>query len=409
MEVLGVGLRHDRFNDAALIDGLAGHAVLDDPAADRLWLLIDERFGFLPRREFFKTVVEDAARANSFHPVVDYLAGLTWDGVERLDRWLVDYGGAEDTEYVRAVGALTLVAAVRRVRKPGCKFDEMLILENPQQGTDKSTTLKVLAVREEWYSDDLPLSADGKRVIEQTRGKWIIEASELSGMRRSEVEHVKAMLSRTSDRARLSYDRFTTEKPRQSVIIGTTNAAHYLRDTTGNRRFWPVRVKRFDLDALARERDQLWAEAAVREKADASIRLDEKLWAAAGEQQDERTIDDPWLEVVAAVIGDFDGKILNVDAWTIVQVPEDRRTQDHNGRLGSVMRHLGFERKDLRFGGEVRKGYVRGTGTDREKRIYVHKNWWTNDGVPYCSYLTAAEEEQQRLARAAQSRAGDGQ
>jgi hypothetical protein len=402
MEILNIGVRYDKFNDATLIDGLDGHPVFDDPALDKLWLTIDETFGFLPRKDFFKTVVEEAARRHAFHPVLDYLGGLTWDGVPRIDRWLVDYGDADATEYACAVGALTLVAAVRRVRKPGCKFDEMLIFENPLQGTNKSTALKVLAVREEWYSDDLPLSADGKRVIEQTRGKWIIEASELSGMRRGEVEHVKGLLSRSADRARLSYDRLTTERPRQSIIVGTTNAAHYFRDTTGNRRYWPVRVARFDLDALEGDRDQLWAEAAAREAAGASIRLEEKLWAAAGEEQDERLIDDPWLDVIAARVGDLNGKILNVDAWTIVELPTERRTQEHNGRLGNVMKLLGFERKPLQFDGEKQKGYVRGAGADRERRIYVHKFW--DSDAPYCSYLTVEEEQlrqQQERARAA--------
>ena len=403
MEILNIGVRYDKFNDSTLIDGLDNHTVFDDPALDKLWLTIDETFGFLPRKDFFKTVVEEAARRCAFHPVLDYLGGLTWDGVPRIDRWLVDYGGADATEYACAVGALLLIAAVRRVRKPGCKFDEMLIFENPQQGTNKSTALKVLAVREEWYSDDLPLSSDGKRVIEMTRGKWIIEASELSGMRRSEVEHVKGMLSHTADRARLSYDKLTTERPRQFVVVGTTNAAHYFRDTTGNRRYWPVRVARFDLDALEGDRDQLWAEAAAREAASASIRLEEKLWAAAGEQQDERLIDDPWLDVVGARIGDLNGKILNVDAWTIVELPTERRTQEHNGRLGSVMKLLGFERKALRIEGKMAKCYVRGTDVDRERRIYVHKFW--DSDAPFCSYLTAEEEEEEeaRRRRAAQA------
>jgi predicted P-loop ATPase len=299
LELLGVGLRYDEFNDQVLVEGFADRTVVaDDAIVKELWLLIEERYRFLSTRDFFFTVVEEAAHRNPFHPVRDYLDGLAWDGVPRLDRWLVDYGGADATEYVCAVGALTLVAAVRRVRQPGCKFDEMLILENPLQGTDKSTTLKVLAVREEWYSDDLPLNSDGKRVIEQTRGKWIVEASELSGMRRSDVEHHKAMLSRTSDRARLSYDRLTTDRPRQFIIIGTTNPTRYLKDTTGNRRFWPVAVGVFDLVALARDLDQLWAEAAAREATGASIRLDPKLYTAAGEEQEKREIADPWCDLI---------------------------------------------------------------------------------------------------------------
>jgi hypothetical protein len=130
------------------------------------------------------------------------------------------------------------------------------------------------------------------------------------------------------------------------------------------------------------------------------IRLDPSLWTAAGEEQEERTVDDPWLDVVKITIGDLDGKILNADAWAIVRMPEDRRTQEHNGRLGNVMKLLGFERKSLQFGGEKHKGYVRGQGDDREKRIYVHK---TFDDVPYCNYLTPEEnraEEQRRLAEA---------
>jgi len=108
--------------------------------------------------------VLDTARLNAFHPVRDYLDGLTWDGQPRIDKWLATYGGAEDTEYAQAVGALWLVAAVRR--HPGAKFDEMLVLEQPLQGTDKSSMLRILAVNEDWFSDDLPLNLDGKRVIE---------------------------------------------------------------------------------------------------------------------------------------------------------------------------------------------------------------------------------------------------
>src|SRR5262249_35192598 len=213
MELLGVSVSYDAFNDKMLIDGMVEHSVIDDAVLDKLWLTIDERYRLLPQRDFFFRVVGEAARRNTFHPVCDYLDGLAWDGVKRLDSWLITYGGAEETDYVKAVGALTLTAAVRRVRKPGCKFDEMLILETPQ-GKDKSTLFQLLAVRDAWFNDDMPLNAEGKKVIEQTRGKWIVEAAELSGIRRGDVEHLKAMLSRQVDRARLVWDRLTTDKPR---------------------------------------------------------------------------------------------------------------------------------------------------------------------------------------------------
>jgi predicted P-loop ATPase len=156
----------------------------------------------------------------------------------------------------------------------------MMVLEGPQ-GNLKSTLLQTLAVREEWFSDDLPLNADSKKFIEQTRGKWIIEASEMKGSRRTELDHLKAMLSRTHDRSRLSYDRMLTEVARHFIIAGTINDAQYLRDLTGNRRFWPVAVGNIDIEKLKAELDQLWAEAAVLEAKGESIRLDPKLWDVA--------------------------------------------------------------------------------------------------------------------------------
>jgi predicted P-loop ATPase len=110
----------------------------------------------------------------------------------------------------------------------------MLIFEQPLQGTDKSSALAILAVNDDWFTDDLPLNVDSKKVIESLRGRWIIEAAELSGMKKADVEHLKAMLSRRIDRARMAYGRLPIEAPRQCVIAGTTNKGQYLRDTTGN-------------------------------------------------------------------------------------------------------------------------------------------------------------------------------
>ena len=306
-------------------------------------------------------MLTDHARQRAFHPIVDYLDGLRWDGVERIDKWLTTYGGAHDTPYTNAVGALMLVAAVRRVRQPGVKFDEMLVLES-EQGKDKSTALKVLAVHEDWFTDDLPLNADGKRVIEAFAGKWIVEAGELKGMKKGGVAHIKGFLSRSRDRGRMSYDRREREVGRQVVIFGTTNDSRYLRDTTGNRRFWPVSVSVFDIDALRRDRDQLWAEAAAREAAGASIRLDKDLWAAAEAEQDARRVEDPYFETLHSALGEeLEGKLRGEDAWRIVGKPRGMRTQDDNDRLGDAMRRLGFERKQRRFGGPSPEWcYVRG-------------------------------------------------
>jgi predicted P-loop ATPase len=263
---LGVTLRYDEFADRILLNGLPGFGpLMEDAAFYRIWLLMDKRFKLHVSKDFSHTVISDTARLNKFHPVREYLDAQVWDGVPRIDTWLTTYGGVENTEYSRAVGALVLVAGVRRVRQPGCKFDEMLIIEHQVQGTDKSSGLAVLAVNEDWFSDYLPLNIDGKQVIEALRGRWIIEAGELSGMRRTDIGHLKSLLSRQIDRSRLAFGCIVCNVPRQCIIIGTTNDQEYLRDTTGNRRFWPVRCKGFDIEALKRDRDQLWAEAAARE------------------------------------------------------------------------------------------------------------------------------------------------
>ena len=362
LDDLGVAVSRDNFADRLLIEGPDGEPrrCLGDAEIAALWLTIDRKCRFRPSKEFFFDVIVDTARANAFHPVRDYLDGLVWDGVPRLDRWLVTYAGAEDSEYVRAVSRLVMVAAVRRVRQPGCKFDEMVVLENPLQGTDKSSALELLAVDPDWFSDSLPLNADDKKVIETLSGRWIVEAAELKGLRKGDIEHLKAFLSRRVDRARMSYGRTVTEVSRQSVIVGTTNAERYLRDSTGNRRFWPILVKRFDLKALRHDRDQLWAEAAQAETRGESIRLDPSLYSAAGNEQEKRRIEDPFVGMIEAALGDMNGKITVEDAWLIVNVPEGMRTQEHMARLGEAMRELGWEHTRRRRDRRLRYVYAKG-------------------------------------------------
>jgi hypothetical protein len=363
---MGVQLRYDQFAAHTLIEGLAGFGpVLDDGAVDRIWLQIEQLFHFRPARGLFLTVMNDTAKLNSFHPVCDYLDSLRWDGVPRIDQWLTTYGGAADDDYTRAVGAIVLIAAVRRVRQPGCKFDEMLVLECPEQGTDKSSALAILAVKTEWFSDDLPLNIQGKALIEALRGRWIIEAAELSGMRRADIEHLKGVLSRQVDRARMSYDRLVSEVPRQSIPIGTTNSLEYLRDTSGNRRFWPVLVKSFNLKALREDRDQLWAEAAAREAEGTSIRLDPKLWSLAERQQEWRLTQDPWHQLLSDQLGEYKHAKISTEAiWTILDSKPAQRGKEQSRRVGEAMRKLGWDRPNaagtVRIGGKLVSGYVIG-------------------------------------------------
>lgn len=363
---LDAALTHDTFADRLLLNG----EHLSDAAMQWLYLETERRFKFRPGKDYYWMVVENEARANPVHPVCDYLGSLQWDGKPRVADWLVRYCSAEDTAYVREVGRLFLTAAVRRVRQPGCKFDEMLVLESPQGGY-KSTALATLAIEDDWFSDDLPLGADTKTVIERLRGHWIVEAAELKGMRKADIEHLKAFLSRRFDKARMAYGRMVTEAPRQCVIVGTTNSEQYLRDGTGNRRYWPVRVGEIDIVALRGDRDQLWAEAAFLESEGESIRLRPEFWADAQGEQERRRVEDPYTNALADTVGDRVGKIRATDVWKIVGIPVGQRTQDHNARLGDAMRELGWERTKLRFGGPPEWCYAKGQKWQRRTTLYV--------------------------------------
>jgi hypothetical protein len=333
--------------------------LLDDAAADWLWLATERVVGIRPPREFFDAVVRDAARAAKFHPVRDYLDSLTWDGKPRLSQWLVEYGGARPSKYVEAVGRSVLLAAVRRVRRPGAKFDEMLVLES-EQGYNKSTALRSLCPRDDWFSDDLPLGVDSKQVIERTAGKWIIEAAELVNMRKTQVEMLKSFLSRQVDGpVRLAYGRFAIERAREFILVGTTNTDQYLRDTSGNRRFWPVSVRRFDVARLAADRDQIWAEASAIEAAGAPIHLEPTLWGEAAGHQKARETDEPWTETLSAAVS---GKrsILPDEMWTALGIPTERRDGRGAERIAAVLRSLGFRRGCVRRGPRVARGWLAG-------------------------------------------------
>jgi predicted P-loop ATPase len=174
-----------------------------------------------------------------------------------VDVWPTTYLGAEPTPLNKAIGRIVLLAGVRRIRRPGSKFDTIMVLEGPQGG-GKSTAIKMLAGPEN-FSDQELLTLDAKAQMEALEGVWILEIAELEGISRADTAKVKAFASRSDDNARPAYARFKEKRPRQTIFIGTTNDDKYLRDMTGNRRFWPVKIGQIDLEALARDRDQLWA------------------------------------------------------------------------------------------------------------------------------------------------------
>ena len=340
---------HPTYNAFARELRLNNVTALDDIVFELLWTEITDTCGWQPNRNNLRTVILGEAHASASHPVREYLDRLKWDGTPRLDRWLVTYAGAADTDYVRAVSALPLLAAVRRVRCPGAKFDELLILESPQ-GAGKSAAVKALCPVDDWFSDDLPLGVDAKVVIERTAGKWIIEAAELHGNRGRETETLKAFLSRQVDGpVRLAYGRYSTTVPRQFIQIGTTNRrSSYLKDLTGARRFWPVTVTAvLKVDALIRDRDHLWAEAAAREP-NASIRLAPELWPTAAEEQEARRVWDAWEEIIEPILSDGIvrvARIQSIDIWQKLGVEANLRDNRQADRVAAIMERNGYRKQ----------------------------------------------------------------
>jgi predicted P-loop ATPase len=323
---------------------------------DRLaaeWL---QRQGILVSVEVASHAVQTAARDRSFHPVKTYLEGLQWDGAERIDRWLTTYLGVTDSEYSRAVGSRWLISAVARIFQPGAKADCCLILEGPQ-GTCKSTALRTLAG--EYFTDELA-DLGSKDAAMQTRGVWIIELSELDSLSHADVARIKAFISRTMDRFRPPYGMRLVESPRQCVFAGTINHGSYLRDETGGRRFWPVSCGRIDIESLARDRDQLWAEAKARFESGQVWWLESSdLVQLAADQQEERYEGDPWEEVIGPWLENKQDTSISEVLEKCINKPQALWTQTDKIRAARCLQAQSWERYRDRQGSRLEWRYRR--------------------------------------------------
>ncbi len=358
--------RHQKMVGGNALEEQGGE--ISDDMCSLLRKFVIENFDFDPKAENVRDAVNQLCLENAFHPIRQMLRGLVWDGTPRLDRLLPTYFGADDTPLNLAIGPLTLIAAVRRVEDPGVKFDTIVVLEGAQ-GTGKSTALQILAGPGN-HSDNEILTLDTKGQMEAMAGVWIYELSELSGLRKAEVEKVKAFASRSDDRARMAYGHYTETRKRQCIFVATTNEEKYLRDLTGNRRFLPVKTGAIDLAALRRDRDQLLAEAAHREAESESIALPEELWGAAAVEQAERLEDDPWAEKLASVNGKAFGEEVRVFSHELIAVdlglPLERQHNGHTKRVAGIMRALGWEPAKFKIHGKTVRGFRRPKPDDHE-------------------------------------------
>jgi predicted P-loop ATPase len=288
--------------------------------------------------------------------VWEYLDRLVWDQQPRLDRWLTYYLGVErlnakapiGEDYVDAIGRMFLISAVARIFKPGCQCDYMLVLEGPQ-GNLKSSAVGILAGQ--WFSDHLPdLHANQKDVSQHLNGKWIVEVPELAALLKADASAIKSFVTRRVEKYRRSYGRRDVIEPRQCVFIGTTNEVTYLRDPTGGRRFWPVKVAKIDLGALRHDRDQLWAEALhrflQRDRWWPDPAFEREIMQA---EQAARFDEDAWTDPIRAFLQGSERTTVMAVAAKLGFTPDRLGTRDQR-RIAAVLRTLGW---DVRAGAKI--------------------------------------------------------
>ena len=351
----------DDFNQKIVVRTNANEMLeFDDTFMDRLRVRLGREWGHF-RAADISSVVVTIAKNNHFHPLQEKIKSIEWDGAKRMDSWIVRYCGAKDSAYVRIVSRKWLISAIARLFKPGCKVDNVLVLEG-EQGTKKSTLLRILC-----YDNFLDGGIDirSKDGLMSLFGKWIIEFSELEGMNGRSADTIKAFLAKQDDKIRLPYGKTEQFFKRTCVFVGTTNKDQYLEDPTGNRRFWPIKIEKADLIRLEKDRDQIWAEAYQ------AFRNGEKWWVDEEEEdakffrieQSDRVIhsdiEDHIFEYLKSKIIE-DGRVLVKlhDIWREClggKLSAIDRKKEHE--IAECLRRLGLKKGHTSHKGSAFKGW----------------------------------------------------
>ena len=303
--------------------------------------------------EIVASAVETVAQMTVIHPIREFLNTLKWDGVSRLDDWLITYLGARieevgGLEYLRIIGPKWLIASVARIMQPGCQVDTMLILEG-KQDIGKSSALRILAGGERYFYDDLH-SFSGKDAEESLEQVWFVEVAELAATARASVEEIKSFISRRHANLRRSYGRRLEHWARQCVFAATTNAASYLKDTTGNRRFWPVYCQAVNLEALQADREQLFAEAVARYSSGETWHLDRPgMREAARDVQESRYQAHAWEQVIHDYIDHRERVSIQQLMGDALNLPKDKWDSRASDTVRLCLKRLGWESFNYRL------------------------------------------------------------
>lgn len=342
-------IKYNEFSNAVEIDGIA----VADHIESGVNLWVDRTYMMSTPTNRISEAIVYIARQNVYHPIREHIRGIEWDGTERVDSLLSEYAGVVDTPLTREISRRFLISCVARIFQPGCKVDTCLVLVG-KQGARKSSFLRKLAMRQEYYSDtQLDLgSKDSYQSL--AGGVWIYELAELASFSKRDQETIKSFISASVDRYRPSYGRWQVAIPRQTVFCGTTNNSEFLSDSTGNRRFWTVKVGAIKLLELGRDVEQIWAEAL------AYYRQGERWWLeenGASEleaaQETYRQVD-AWEQETLTFLRRTHGEFTARDALVSLGFEDYQITKSASMRMAAVLQKLGCGRQPRRREGGIR-------------------------------------------------------